>query len=184
MTMKHPFALPTAPATLIDLVRWRAEHQSDQQVYRFLQGGEVEDSCLSYQELDQRAQAIGALLQSAVAPGARALLLYPPGLDYIAAFFGCLYAGVVAVPAYPPNPARIERTLPRLQAIVADARPAVALTTSPILAVATFLGAQVPEFQAMSWHATDTIDAGMAAAWREPALSEDTLAFLQYTSGS
>ena len=82
-------------------------------------------------ELDRRAQQVAAALRRASSPGDRALLLYPPGLDFIAAFFGCLYAGVVAVPAYPPRP---QRDLPRLRAIVADAAPAVALTASSVLA--------------------------------------------------
>ena len=57
-------------------------------------------------ELDRRARALAARLQARGLAGRRALLLYPPGLEFIAAFFGCLYAGVVAVPAYPPRPNR------------------------------------------------------------------------------
>src|SRR6476619_4138148 len=134
--------LPAPPATLVDLLRWRAAHQPDRHAYTFLQDGEAEAVDLTYRELDRRARAIGALLQSLGVAGERALLLYPPGLDYIAAFFGCLYAGVVAVPAYPPNPARLERTLPRLRAIALDAQTCVALTTSPIMSIAASLSAQ------------------------------------------
>src|SRR5205807_1551124 len=93
--------------------------------YTFLVDGEGEEVFLSYGELDRRARAIAARLQAAGAAGERVLLLYPPGLDYIAAFFGCLYAGAVAVPAYPP---RLNRNLSRLQAVVADARAKFALT--------------------------------------------------------
>ena len=81
-------------------------------------------------ELDQHARAIGALLQSLNAKHQPVLLLYPPGLNYIAAFFGCLYGGAIAVPVYPPTS---RRSLPRLAAIVKDARPKVALTTTKIL---------------------------------------------------
>src|SRR5690349_17515686 len=119
--------------TLVDLLRWRALHQSDRRAYTFLIDGETDEVALTYWELDRQARAIGAMLQRVAAPGERALLLYPPGPEYIAAFFGCLYAGVIAVPAYPPNPARLDRTLPRLRAIASDARPRVALTTSSIL---------------------------------------------------
>ena len=173
-----------AHATLVDLLRAQAAHQPDKQVYIFLQDGELDEVRMTYAELDLRAQAIAALLQQQGAAGERVLLLYPPGLDYIAAFFGCLYAGAVAVPAYPPNPARLDRTLPRLQAIVRDARPAVALTTAQIASIAGMLGAQVPEFQAVQWFATDIISDDQAAEWRAPAAESGTLAFLQYTSGS
>ena len=61
------------------------------------------DEPLTWGELDRRARAIAAALTEAGAAGERALLLYPPGLDYLAAFFGCLYAGTVAVPVYPPR---------------------------------------------------------------------------------
>src|SRR3954471_2135476 len=104
-------------ATLVDLLRWRALHQFDRRAYTFLVDGETDEIGLTYGELDRQARAIAAMLQRVAAPGDRALLLYPPGPEYIAAFFGCLYAGVVAVPAYPPNPARLDRTLPRLRAI-------------------------------------------------------------------
>ncbi|MCU0490007.1 MAG: amino acid adenylation domain-containing protein [Chloroflexaceae bacterium] len=171
-------------STLIDVLQLRATQQPDKPVYRFLLDGEDEEIQYTYAELDQRARAIGALLQRQGAAGERVLLLYQPGLDYIAAFFGCLYAGAVAVPAYPPNPARMERTLPRLLAIVADARPAVALTTAQILEVAGMLSAEVPEFAAVQWHATDTLSDELAASWQAPAIDGATLAFLQYTSGS
>src|SRR2546423_12835263 len=97
-------------SSFVDLLSWRADRQPDQQGYTFLLDGETEAARLTYAELDRQARAIGALLQSAGAAGARALLLYPPGLDYVAAFFGCLYAGFVAVPAYPPDPAPLHRT--------------------------------------------------------------------------
>ncbi|HEU4794556.1 MAG TPA: AMP-binding protein, partial [Pyrinomonadaceae bacterium] len=119
------------PLTLIDLLRWRAANQPDLAGYTFLADGEQEEQCLTYAELDQRARAIAARLQSLVAQGERVLLLFPPGVDYIAAFFGCLYAGAVAVPAYPP---RQNRNLLRLQAVVADAQATIALTTGPVLA--------------------------------------------------
>lgn len=178
--MQHP----GTQETLVELLRWRAAQQPNKRAYTFLLDGESQAAHLSYAELDERAQAIGALLQRCGATGERVLLLYPPGLDYVAAFFGCLYAGAVAVPAYPPSPVRPERGLPRLQAIVSDARPSVALTTAPLLAMAGLLAAQAPELDAMRWHATDTLAAGLAADWRPPAIGGATLAFLQYTSGS
>ncbi len=172
------------PTTLVDLLRRRAQQQPQQRAYTFLVDGDAQEEHLSYADLDQQARAIGALLQRQIAPGARVLLLYPPGLDYIAAFFGCLYAGVVAVPAYPPNPAKLQRTLPRLRTILQDARPALALTTTAILPIAQALAAVAAEFQALCWLASDALPADQAAAWQVPAVGDVTLAFLQYTSGS
>src|SRR5437868_4796605 len=115
--------------TLVELLKWRASAGCGGPAYSYLVDGETQEVSISYEELDRQARAIAASLQSVAASGEHALLLYPPGLDFIAGFFGCLYAGLVAIPAYPPDPARLNRSLPRLQAIVADSRLAVALTT-------------------------------------------------------
>jgi acyl-CoA synthetase (AMP-forming)/AMP-acid ligase II len=112
------------------------------------------------------------------------LLLYPPGLEFIAAFFGCLYARAIAVPLPPPNLAQPHRALPRLRAIIADARPAVVLTTSAILSNTEDLFKQAPELREMRWLPTDTVGAELAQDWRAPTVTSDTLALLQYTSGS
>src|SRR5262249_19383082 len=109
------------PATLIELLDHRA-HQPGQLGYTYLLDGETRELHLTYRELERRARAIAAALRVISVPGARALLLYPSGLDFIEGFFGCMYAGVVAIPAYPPDPARLNRTLPRLQAVIADAQ--------------------------------------------------------------
>ena len=178
-------------STLIKLLRWRA-CQPDQRAYTFLIDGEVEGSHLTYAELDCQARSIGALLQQYRARGERVLLLYPPGLEFIAAFCGCLYAGAIAIPAPPPDAARLKRSLPRLQAIINDAQATLVLTTSHILATVKDLRfsskdateTQAPEFQTMHWLATDQVPNELAAEWQEPILSSDTLAYLQYTSGS
>ena len=91
------------PPNLVELVRHRARHQPDDVAFTFLANGEDEQVHLTNRELDRQARAIGAWLESLGLVGRRALLLYPPGLDFIAAFFGCLYAGVAAVPVYPPR---------------------------------------------------------------------------------
>jgi acyl-CoA synthetase (AMP-forming)/AMP-acid ligase II len=172
------------PATLVDVLRRQALHQPGRRAFTFLVDGESDEVHLTYGELDRQARAIGAQLQRQIAPGARALLLYPPGLEYIAGFLGCLYAGVIAVPAYPPNPARLNRTLPRLQTMVANAGATVVLTTSQILSMAPLLFEQAPDLGAMEWLATDAITGGAEQGWQQPDVAGDTLAFLQYTSGS
>ncbi|WP_437620402.1 non-ribosomal peptide synthase/polyketide synthase [Sorangium sp. So ce1151] len=174
-------------SSLIDLLRSRAEAEGDAPLYQFLETGEVESGggWVSVGEIEQRARDVAALLQAAsVAPGARALLLYPPGIDYIAGFFGCLYAGVVAVPAYPPDPSRLDRTLPRIQAIVADAGVGVVLTVAAVASIAEHVCEAAPDLRALRWLATDRDAPGLRGALRPPPLDRDTLAFLQYTSGS
>jgi natural product biosynthesis luciferase-like monooxygenase protein/FkbM family methyltransferase len=165
---------------LVELLRARAEHQPARTAYTFLVDGEAEEVSLTYGELDRRARATAAMLQRMGAAGQPVLLLYPPGLAYVSAFFGCLYASAVAVPVYPP---RSKRSLPRLAAVVSDARPTVALTTEQeLLRVTTTLPPSSP-LRALQWVRTDGGD-GLADEWRDPGLTGETLAFLQYTSGS
>ncbi len=168
-------------STLVDLLSYRSQNQPDRTAYTFLQDGETETGTVTYQELDRQARAIAASLQSLDAAGSRALLLYPPGLEFIAAFFGCLYAGVVAVPAYPP---RRNQNMSRLQAIVVSSQAAVALTTTSLLGSIEERFAESPELTELRWLATDNIASNLAAAWQKPEVSRETLAFLQYTSGS
>src|SRR5262245_53798645 len=113
--------------TLVDLVRWRAAIQPEQYAFTFLVDGETQELCLTYAALDRRARAIAAQLQTITTAGERALLLYPPGLDFIEAFLGCVYAGVIAVPACPPRP---HRDSARLRSIQSDAQAQLVLTTS------------------------------------------------------
>ncbi len=167
--------------TLVDLLRYRALHQPDRIAYRFLIDGETETVHLTYQELEQQARAIACQLQEFCQPGDRALLLYQPGLEYISAFFGCLFAGVVAVPAYPPRP---NRSLSRIQSILADAQAAIALTTTAIFAILEKRVADAPELENIGWLATDNIDPTQGNSWKDPNVNSSTLAFLQYTSGS
>lgn len=168
-------------STFVDLLCYRAQHQSDQTAYIFLQDGETEGDSLTYKELDRQARAIAARLQSLEVKGSRALLLYPAGLEFIAAFFGCLYAGVVAVPAYPP---RRNQNMSRLQAIVASSQATIALTTTSLLGNIEGRFAEEPELTKLRWLVTNNIASDQAVAWQEPKVSRDTQAFLQYTSGS
>lgn len=170
-------------SNLVKILQWRGAHQGDKTAFIFLKDGETEEVSMSYRELDRRARVIATLLQNLKANGERVLLLYPPGLEYISAFFGCLYVGAIAVPVYPPDPARINRTLPRLQAIAKDARAKFILTTQPILAMAETFSNQISDLNALSWLATDGLD-DAEDHWMEPQINGDTLAFLQYTSGS
>ena len=171
-------------STLVEILRWRALHQPDRLVYTFLPDGETEELHLTYADLDRRARAIAAMLQGLGAYGERALLVYPPGLEFVAGFFGCLYAGVIAIPVYPPLPSRLDRTLPRFHAILNDARPVAALTSSRLLSLLEPMFSQAPDVKALHWLATDTAESLLAEGWQEPALNSASLAFFQYTSGS
>lgn len=169
------------PATLVDLLRWRASHESGRQAYTFLEDGEAEESSVNYGELDRQARNVAARLQIlGVETGERVLLFYPPGREYVATFLGCLYAGVVAVPAYPP---RLSRPISRLQTMMVDSKATVALTTTHILSNLERRFAHAPEMKSLRWLATDDGKI-LADAWRCPKISSNTLAFLQYTSGS
>lgn len=164
---------------LLEIIRWRSQKQPQQQAYCFLLNGEVEVQSLTYGELDAQAQRIAGLLQAfGVKKGERVLLLYPPGLEFITAFFGCLYAGAIAVPAYPP---RANQSLSRLSAIATDAGSTVALTTTTVSSHFQ----QYPTFKTLRLLTTDNMMADdWANLWRQPSIDRDTLAFLQYTSGS
>jgi len=167
--------------TLVEILQSKTLYQPDKKAFTFLLDGEAEETSITYRELDLQARAIATRLQDLGASGDRALLIYPPGLEFIAAFFGCLYAGVVAVPAYPP---RRNQSLSRLQSIVADAGATIALTTKTVLSNVERQFSQSPTLQALHWLTTDNIASDLAQAWLQPAISSDTLAFLQYTSGS
>ena len=170
-----------SPSTLIDLLDRRAQHEPDELAYTFLADEEGAELSLSYGELDQRAKAVAGLLQKMEVVGERALLLYPPGLDYVIAFWGCVYAGVIAVPAYQPRP---NRNLLRLRAIAEDAGATVALTTAQILGKTESLLAQAPDLKALNWQATNNLTPELTHRWRRAEVNGDTLAYLQYTSGS
>ncbi|ASW54320.1 AMP-binding protein [Plantactinospora sp. KBS50] len=171
--------------TVSGLLHRRAADQPDRIGYTFLLDGEGEEQPLTYAGTDLRARAVAASLRAAGArPGSRALLVLPPGLDYLTALFGCLYAGVVAVPVYPPDPVRLTTSLPRLLAIVRDAEPEVAVTTSPLLGFLDQVTGLAPELGALRWVAADTAEAGDAETGTPVPVAADATAILQYTSGS
>jgi amino acid adenylation domain-containing protein len=173
-------------ATLDAILRARARLTPDRPAYLFLADGEIESASLTWGELDRLARSQTSVLRREAAAGDRALLLYPPGLDFIVAFFACLYARVVAVPAYPPRPRRDQ---PRLRAIVQDAQPKLVLTTGALLAGSGDILEREPSLRAPRWLAMDM--AMDMEEVQEPAPGEElespepeAPAFLQYTSGS
>jgi acyl-CoA synthetase (AMP-forming)/AMP-acid ligase II len=167
--------------TLVDVLRWRALCQPDKLAYSYLDDGEVHENHLTYKELDARAQVVAAQLQAVGAAGQRVLLLLPPGLDYISAFFGCFYAGAIAIPAYPPRP---NEKLHRLNAITRDSLINFGIATSTILTRFRSLPVEEQTLGIGNWLVVDHIEQECRSAWKEPSIGENSLAFIQYTSGS
>jgi acyl transferase domain-containing protein/acyl-CoA synthetase (AMP-forming)/AMP-acid ligase II/acyl carrier protein len=176
--------LQTRPTTLTEAIRASVAWRRDRLAFRFLSDGEGEALEMTYLELDERARAIAVALRQQVSPGETVVLLFPPSLDFITAFCGCLYAGVIAVPTYPPG----HRTVPRLNTIIQDSGCRLALTTSDkraqLLTYSSSPTAEVSAFSALRYLATDEVGNDLAAAWSPPDIHADTLAMLQYTSGS
>lgn len=167
--------------TLVDLLRYRYQYQPNQVAYRFLKDGEIgDDSSITYQELDLKARAIATYLQSLNLSGSRIVLIYPyeAGLEFIVAFFACLYAGSIAVPCHPPLGRHAFSDLQmRLTSSGAEA-----VMTNKNLVNKVKAGLTLPEHN--YWIITDNISETIAKDWRQPDLKPDSLAFLQYTSGS
>lgn len=168
-------------SSIVELLQARVANKPDRVAYTFLAEGEAESPQLTFSQLDDRAKAIGAELQRAKAQGGRALLLFPPGLEFITAFLGCLYAGTIAVPAYPP---RKKRGLHRLASIANDANPDLVLTTSSLSPAIQTWAAQTSHHKEIRILPVDLVPDSEAQSWREPRIGSDALAFLQYTSGS
>ena len=165
------------PRTLVQSLQQRAAQTPDQVALRFLAESAEHSVVLSYRDLDQRARTIAAALQANAGLGERAVLLFPSGPDYVAAFFGCLYAGVIAVPAYPPESTRRHHQ-ERLLSIISDAEPRLLLT------IASLSEGLAQIENAPKVLSVDTLEAQQADQWVEPDLKADDIAFLQYTSGS
>lgn len=174
----------TSPiTTLVELLRTRAETHGTRLAFTYLKDGEEAEDAWTYRDLDRRARQIAAVLQQTGAEGDRAILLYPPGLPFIAAFFGCLYARRIAVPISPPSPMRLARELPRVRAILHSSEPRTLLTSASVAPIVEGLRGIDPEIAKLDVVATDTLTID-AETWREPRLDPESLAFLQYTSGS
>lgn len=169
---------PDEPPTLVELLRRRAWTDPDATAFTFLPDGADPGAHLTYAELDRRARAFAAWLQRRGVAGERVALVFPPGLGFVAAFFGALYAGSVTVPAPAPSSLpHARRSDDRLDGILADARARFVLTTAQVRKAAAGSGGPV-------WLAAEEVPAGVEADWREPNIAGGTLALLQYTSGS
>jgi FkbH-like protein len=167
-------------STIVELLCRKASVDPTNRLYTFITDRESEETHLTLEELDRRARAIASWLQSVGASGKPVLLFYPPGLGYVEAFFGCLYAGAIAVPSYPP---RSNPTLNRIQAIAEDSHAAIALTTSRVYSRAEPLLAQT-RLENIRWLESDKMPLGLEKQWQQQKIDPYVPALLQYTSGS
>lgn len=181
MDLDRFFAPYNPPRTsLIDCLAYWADIQPQDVAYRFTDGEEEEWS-LTYEQFNAKVAAVAARLTQLKMRGERALLLYPQGLDFLIGYYGCLAAGAVAVPAYPP---RRNRNMARIQAISDDAQAKVALTLHEVSERSADLLDEAPRLKSLTWIATDQIGDDEGKAWKPRKISPSDLAMLQYTSGS
>ncbi len=168
--------------TLRDLLQHRAKRLQDKVAFSFSRHGEEEDSSrLTYRELDARARKIASSLQQQGATGEHVLVLCPPGLDFIAGFFGCLYAGAIAVPVHPPVR---EHLVGRVESIIADVKPGFALATAEMQAKIKTTVDALADGRPVRWCVTDGDGTADDVEWAAPDIDASTVAMVQYTSGS
>ncbi|MHB8864647.1 MAG: aminotransferase class I/II-fold pyridoxal phosphate-dependent enzyme [Pirellulaceae bacterium] len=174
-----PYSCPPSSHIVEVLDHWAAE-RPDQVAFYFSDGDGAEDR-ITYAELQRASRAVAAEMLDRGLWGHRAILMFPPGLEFVKAFYGCMCAGVVAVPAFTP---RRNRNVQRLQAISSDAQASVALTVADVRDRTHGMLDDTPTLRDLDWLAVDEIPADRASSYVTPALSPDQLAILQYTSGS
>jgi acyl-CoA synthetase (AMP-forming)/AMP-acid ligase II len=165
-------------SSLVTLLAYRAKTQPDERAYIFLSDRGTEEAVISFRQLQDAACALAIRLAKVAQQGDRALLVFPPGLEFIVAFFGCLIARVIAVPMMVP---RRQSSRDSSAAIVANCGPAVVLT-SPALANRDDLRARLCSGR-IQWLSVDLTLAEPGTTDLPPPNAED-IAFLQYTSGS
>jgi acyl-CoA synthetase (AMP-forming)/AMP-acid ligase II len=179
-----PRAKSLAVHDLQSLVLERAMQEPDRALFHFLEGDNTVAAQLTPAQLEASARAVAAAVIARGFQGQPVLLLYPPGLDYIVAFYGCIFAGAIPVPAYPPNPARLKQSLPRLEAIVRDAGACLALTSTSVLPLVQGLAAFDPAFAQLQWMSSDDCEPAAPGMAFHGTPGPGDLAFIQYTSGS
>jgi acyl-CoA synthetase (AMP-forming)/AMP-acid ligase II len=172
--------------SFVALLRHRATDHPRQTGFLFLRENNPENDLdlFSYGQLDEKARAIAAALQQSGEPGQRILLLHQPGSEFVAAFYGCLYAGAIAVTTYPPHRGRLKQSLPKICELLKDAECSTILTTADIAPVFIAAWNEVFQTEPPLVVASDAIRTSEADRWRNPMAGRDTVAFLQYTSGS
>ncbi|MEE3897086.1 fatty acyl-AMP ligase [Priestia megaterium] len=176
---------PTIPksnySSMIDLLSHKVMIHPEKVVYTFLSNDNQDETNITYQELHMYAKQIAAYLQHLGLEGQRALLMYPSGIDYVKAFLGCIYANVIPVPVYPPG---LSRNMERLKAIMDDSATNIILTTTQLHSKISFHFSDELSNMNLKWIPIDDISYDYRDQWSKPKVDKESLAFLQYTSGS
>jgi acyl-CoA synthetase (AMP-forming)/AMP-acid ligase II len=170
--------------SVVEALRARAVESADRTAFRFLLNGEHETVRMSYAALDERARSFAVCLGQLGAAGQPVLLAVPPGLDFVAALFGCLYGGAVAVPCYPPSFRPSDRAAAHLAALAHDCGAPIGITVEAHLPRTRQFTQQVAGMRPPRWLAADSVPVELAGEWTPPEIGPDTLALVQYTSGS
>ncbi|MEQ3530216.1 amino acid adenylation domain-containing protein [Pseudoalteromonas sp. XMcav11-Q] len=167
---------------IVTILAGLARTRSQEIAYQYFYDEALPSKTISYQELHERAASIAETLSEYFEPGDRALLLYNSGFEFIEAFFACLYAGIIAVPVYPPKK---NQNVDRLRAIIEDAGAKGALTSEKINEIAKPLLDSEPSLAQLALFTTDNIALkSTTQQWPRAQIRGEQLAFLQYTSGS
>lgn len=177
----NPINLAINYSSMIDLLSHKAMIHPEKVVYTYIYNDNQDEINITYQELHTCAKQIAAYLQKSGLEGQRALLMYPPGIEYIKAFLGCIYANVVPVPVYPPG---LSRNMLRLKSIMDDADTNIILTTTQLHSKISFHFSDELSNMNLKWIPIDDIPNLHQYQWSQPKVDKESLAFLQYTSGS
>jgi fatty acyl-AMP ligase FadD32 len=163
--------------------RW-AKVRGDRLAYRFIDFSTERDGVerdLNWADFGARNRAVGARLQQVTEPGDRVAILCPQNLEYLVAFFGTLYAGRIAVPLFDPNePGHVGR----LHAVLDDCHPSAILTTTEAAEGVRKFFRSRPAKERPRVIAVDAIPNDVGATWQSVDIDRETIAYLQYTSGS
>ncbi|MBT2339589.1 MULTISPECIES: condensation domain-containing protein [Pseudomonas] len=162
----------------IEVLETNALHFPERAALHFLPDGVEIGETLTFSQLHEQSRSLAAALQSRYAPGDRVLLMLPSSLDYARAFCACLYAGMIAVPLFPP-PSRKPRHLERVRNVVVDAEPALILAPAEHCEGLLELVENRVDVLTVQHLGTPP-----ASQWQRPTIDGSTVAFLQYTSGS
>lgn len=168
----------------MEVLQKQAADHSGHIAFRFLVDGEDQEETITYGQLDRRARSIAVRLRSICRKGDRVMLLLPPGLDFIAAYFGSLYAGCVAIPLYPHLRPKRDKILTRIFNVAKDATPAAILSNETIENVSAPLFLETEHARDIPWFDINRIPDHLSEQWTDPGLTPGDPAFFQYTSGS
>ncbi|MDR2442752.1 MAG: AMP-binding protein, partial [Deltaproteobacteria bacterium] len=172
--------------SLVDVLVTRASQSGSDPYLRFLPNGAEEGGVSwSFAQLDQKARAAAAaILETGLGANRPVLLLLPPGEHFVAGFFGCLYAGAIAVPMTPPGLARMSRSFTRIKSIIDDSKAQLVISASHLIEAVDKVSSRVESLGEARIINIDQVDDSLSSAWQRPDIKSETYGWLQYTSGS